>query len=79
MSHGPGRVERAIGRQFADHPDKAFTTGNLASAVYPDKPIGRNQRFAVARAAPKVAARLNWFYLDHKGVWVRGDCVVEYL
>ena len=61
MSHGPGRVERAVERIFTEFPDKTFSTDELATLVYPAlTKVEKKHRVAVLRAADKVAARLHW-------------------
>jgi hypothetical protein len=61
MSRGPGRIEKAIERIFAESPSKTFSTDELAALAYPT--VGRiekKHRVAILRAADKVAARLYW-------------------
>ena len=70
-----GKVQRRIKRAFIAHPDREFTTAELAAWTYPrlrERPE-RKHRWAIVRAAESVAARVRrdrpggvvWRNLNH--------------
>jgi hypothetical protein len=58
MSRGPGRIERAIGDAFQQHPQRSYTTDELVALAYPEvRWIKKKHRVAVLRAARNVAPK----------------------
>ena len=57
---GYGRVQRRIRQALIGYPDREFTTSELAAWAYPllRGPLERKHRWAIVRAAKRVAIRV---------------------
>jgi hypothetical protein len=58
--HGHGRIQRQVRRAFIAHPDRQFTTAELAAWCYPHMTAApqRKHRWAIVRAAQAMAVRV---------------------
>jgi hypothetical protein len=57
---GLGRIQRRIRLALVGHPDREFTTAELAEWAYPllNRSIERKHRVAIVRAAERVGRRV---------------------
>jgi hypothetical protein len=61
MSRGAGRIEAAIQKLFAEHPDVGFTTDDLVQHCFPDiRAIEKKHRVSILRATSDAKLPAGW-------------------